>query len=158
MSKEITKSFILQEITDKFKLREWEPERFTFSEQVVPVYNIEQHLKTWEVVSNTLSMTSAAAFTFFTVPQNERWVLRGYQIIYGATGAHKGTGLFLSYRPEGTDIIYLDMTKGQEISYCVNLPILVTIEPKTRIKYLIDTYTSAQDLTVDIDVQKERIR
>ena len=45
MTKEITKSFILQQIQDKFRLREFTAENFLFSETVIPIYNVENHLE-----------------------------------------------------------------------------------------------------------------
>ncbi|MCK4529248.1 hypothetical protein KAW18_17935 [candidate division WOR-3 bacterium] len=159
MTKEITKARILQEIEDKFKLREWIPDKFTFSEEVIPVYNIEPHLQKWEVEDTTVSITSASGFTFFTVPQTERWLLRGYNVIYGMTGAIKGSGLFIDHRPtDNTHYIYLDLVKGQEVSYILNLPVPVVLEPGNRVRYLIDTYVSTQDLSIFIDVQKEELR
>ena len=159
MTKEITKAFILQQIQDKFKLRELAPEIFRFSEEVVPTYDIEQHLMTWEVMSETESITSATSFGFFTVPQNEQWLLRSYMVIYGMAGAIKGTGLYIAYRPTvAADMIYLDMKKSQEVSYLINLSVPVILHPGNMLRYMIDTYVSTQDLTIAIDVQKEEIR
>ena len=159
MTKEITKAKILQEIQDKFGLREFEAAKFLFDETVVPVYNIEGHLGVWSVDSATKSITSATDFIFFAVPEGERWLLRAYMIIFGATGAHKGSGLYMGYRPyPGINIMYLDLKKGQDVSYLVNLPAAVELAPKTQLKYLIDDYTSTQTLTIYIDVLKEKIR
>jgi hypothetical protein len=159
MTKEITKASILQEIQDKFGLREFEPAKFLFDETVVPVYDIERHLTKWEIMEMTVSITSAAGFYFFKVPANERWLLRAYQVIYGMTGAHKGSGLYIDYRPPSTaTAMYLDLKKGQDVSYLVNLPNPVMLSPGNRLYYLIDDYTSTQNLTIDIDVQKEEIR
>ena len=158
MTKEITKAIILQQIQDKLKLRELTPERFAFSELVVPTYNIEPHLGEWEVIENTVSITSAASFTFFTVPQDEQWLLRSYVVVFGMTGAHKGTGLLINKRPATGGYIYLDLIKGQEVSYLTNLPVCVKLHPLSELKYLIDTYASTQDLLIMIDVLKEKIR
>ena len=158
MSKEITKAFILQQLQDKFKLRELEPEIFRFSEQVIPVYDIEQHLMTWEVVESTVSITSAASFVFFTVPDNERWTVRAYMLVFGMTGAHKATGVYICYRPGNTDCIYLDLKKGQEVTYLVNLPVPAVLQPNNRVNVVFDTYVSTQDLTLRMDVLKEEIR
>ena len=159
MTKEITKAFILQQIQDKFKLRELEPEIFRFSEMVVPTYNIESHLGHWETLTSTVSITSVAGFVFYDVPANERWILRAYQIIYGATGAIKGSGLYITKRPISHAIsMYLDLKKNQEVSYLVNLPNSVVLEHGNSLRYLIDTYVSTQDLRIDIDIWKEEIR
>ena len=158
MTKEITKAEILQQIQDKFKLREFEVAPFLFDETVIPVYNIEQHLTRFEVRHTTVSITSADAFLFFVVPLDEQWTLRAYQVIYGMTGAIKGTGVYATWRPGLYDYIYFDMTKGQEISYLVTLPAPVILAPQTRLFYLIDTYVSTQDLTIDVDISVETIR
>ena len=158
MTKEITKAYILQQLQDRFKLREFEAAAFLFDETVVPTYNIGPHLGRFEVKHATVSITSATGFAFFTVPQTERWTLRAYQVIYGMTGAIKGTGLYAIWRPGAVDYIYFDMTKGQEVSYLINLPVPVVLESSTRLFYNIDTYVSTQDLTIDIDVMVEEIR
>ena len=159
MTKEITKAFILQQIQDKFKLRDLTPEIFRFSEEVVPTYDIEQHLLHWEILSETKSITSSGSFTFFYVPSNERWLLRAYTVIFGMTGAIKGTGLFVSNRPPSSaEAMYMDMKKGQEISYLTILPTPIVLEPENILRYLIDTYVSTQDLSIRIDVQKEELR
>ena len=158
MTKEITKAYILQQLQDKFKLREFEPGNFLFSETVIPVYNIEPHLSTWEVKEKTVNITSADSFTFFTVPFNERWTLRAYQLIFQMTGAIKASGLLVSHRPTDPDYIYLDLKKGQEVSYLVNLPQHVVLDPENMLKVLIDTYVSPQDLIVRVDVKREEIR
>ena len=159
MTKEITKSIILQQIQDKLGLREFDAAKFLFDETVVPVYNIEAHLGDWDVLEEVKTISSATAFTFFSVPMDERWLLRAYTVIFGATGAHKGTGLFMTYRPyPNIESMYLDMTKGQEVSYLVTLPAIVVLNPKTQLKYLIDTYVCNQALTINIDVLKEKIR
>jgi hypothetical protein len=160
MTKEITKAIIMQEIRDKFRLREFAPAKFLFDETVVPVYNIEPHLLRWEVLEKTVSITSAAGFVFWTVPQTERWLLRGYTVTFGMTGAIKGTGLYISNRPPPTagNAIFLDMIKGQEVSYLVTLATPVVLDPGNAIRYLIDTYVSTQDLIIHIDVQKEEIQ
>ena len=158
MTKEITKAYILQQIQDKFKLRELEPEVFRFSEQVIPTYDVSQHLGNWVVLNATVSITSAASFVFFDVPETERWLLRSYLVIFGGTGAIKGSGLMVNQRPGSSDYIYLDLKKGQEVSYLVNLPVSVVLHPGNELKYLIDTYVSTQNLTVRVDVLKEEIR
>ena len=159
MTKEITKAFILQQIQDKFKLRELEPEVFSFSEQVIPVYNIEQHLQTWETKETQLSITSATSFEAYVVPETERWLLRAYQLIFYAEGAYKVSGVFVSQRPKGAgNYIYLDLAKGQTTSYLVTLPTPVVLEPGNKLYVLIDTYVSTASLDVILDVQKEEIR
>ena len=155
MTKEITKAIILQELQDKFRLREFEPSKFLFSEIVVPTYDLSDHLSHWELMSQTVSITSATYFTFFTVPEDEQWTLRAYQVVYGMTGAIKGTGLHLARKVSN---IYLDLKKGQEVSYLVNLPVPVVLEHGDILRYMIDTYVSTQDLIIRIDVRKEEIR
>ena len=157
MTKEITKAYILQAIQDKFKLRELVPSTFTFSEEVVPVYNVEPHLTRWEIKQKTVNINAAAAFTFFTVPQDEQWLLRSYQVIYGMTGAIKGTGLYV-YRYLSSYYIYIDLKKGQEVSYLFTPPNPIVIQSLSTLSYAIDTYVSSQNLTISIDVQVEVLR
>jgi len=158
MTKEITKAIVLQEMQDKFKLREFEPAKFLFNETVVPVYNIEAHLETWMVAESTVSITSATSFVFFTVPQNERWLLRAYALIFGATGAIKASGLLVYRTTAPTIAMYLDLTKGQEISYLRTMETTVPLNAGDTLRVLIDTYVSTQDLRVRIDYMKEEIR
>jgi len=156
MTKEITKAIILQEIQDKLKLREFTPAQFLFEESVVPTYDINQHLGHWEVLAKTVSITSTTNFTFFAVPSTERWTLRAYQVLYGMTGAIKGSGLYVAARPSSS--LYLDLKKGQEVSYLVNLPQHVVLEPGNVLEYYIDTYVSTQNLEIRVDVWKEQLR
>ena len=158
MTKEITKANILQEMQDKFRLREFAPSKFLFDETVVPVYEIEQHSQDWIAKEATVSITSAAAFTFFSVPINERWYLRSYTLIFGATGPHKASGMFIGRRDYPTIPLYLDLTKGQEVSYLTVLPHLAVLNQGDLLRVLIDTYVSTQDLTVHIDYRREEIR
>ena len=158
MTKEITKSIILQEIQDKFKLRELTPEKFTFGEEVVPTYDVSQHLVTGIVKAKNISITSAAAFVFFAVPQDERWFLRSYQVIFKAVGAYTVSGAYVGYRPLITDYIYLDLTAAQSTSYLVILPSLVQLDKPNQLFINVDGYTSTADLEVDIDVLVEKIR
>ena len=157
MTKEITKAYIIQEIEDRFKMRELEPEVFSFSERVQPIYDIKSHLEETEIVVKTVSITSATNFLFFTVPANERWYLRSYNVIFLAAGAYKVTGLYIRRVPS-TEWIYLDMIEAQTVSYAVNLPIVVRLDPGDSLRMLIDDYTSTADLKVNIDVIKEVLR
>ena len=157
MTKEITKANILQEIYDRFKMRELVPAKFAFDETVVPIYNIAPHLSEWHVETNTVSITSAAGYTYFTVPANEEWTLRGYYILFLSSGTHTVSGLFISRRPE-LESLYLDLEAGHAVSYIVNLPQHVILPPRSMVGLLIDSYTSTYDLTLKLDVKKEIIR
>ena len=157
MSKEITKAFILQQLEDKFKLRDFEHEKFIFSETVIPTYNIEQHLLKWEIKRETVPATSVAAFLFFTVPDDEQWTMRAYAVIFLGVATVKITGVYVG-RPSSAENIYLDMTKNQVISYLVNLPMPVILHPGHTIYIYVDDYTSDMNLRLDVDVQVEKIR
>ena len=159
MTKEITKAIIIQEIQDKFKLREFEPEVFTFSERVTPIYDIREHLTHWEVKQETESITSGSTpFLFFTVPDKEQWRLRAYQLIFYNAGAYQVSGLYISHRPGAGDYIYLDLKKNQADSYLVNLSTPVILQPSNRLYVLVDTYVSTANLKLLIDVEVEEIR
>ena len=159
MTKEITKARILQEIQDKLKLREFEPEVFSFGERVVPVYEIKQHLLTWETIYKQVSITSATIFMFFTVPDDEKWTLTNYNVIFMAAGAYKVSGLYVSRKTGiNADNCYLDLKEGQTVSYVVNLPQPVMLNAGDQLTILIDDYTSTAALRVYINVTKEKIR
>ena len=157
MTKEITKSIILQAIQDKLGLREYEPANFLFDEMVVPTYDIGPHLSEWHVKTSTNSITSAVGFVFFDVPVDKQWTLRGYYILFLGSGAIEVSGLFIKRMPEN-ESLYLDLAAGHTVSYIVNLPQHVVLPPKTQVGLLIDTYISTQNLTLKIDVKEETIR
>ena len=81
MSKEITKANILQEIQNKFKLRDFEPEKFLFSEIVTPTYDIGDHVKHWESERFREQITANGVAVMCTVPDNERWRIRKVDVI-----------------------------------------------------------------------------
>ena len=159
MSKEITKAFILQQIQDKFGLRELSPEIFRFSEEVMPVYNIENHVQTWISEFAEVSITATGGIEFFEVPQTERWYLRGYNVLFmGVADQIKVSGVYLTRVKTPTSSLYLDLVKAQAISYAYNLPTSVTLNAGDKLKILVDTYVSTQDLRLYIDYMKEEIR
>lgn len=157
MTKEITKSFIIQQIQDKFKLREFDPAQFLFDETVIPVYDVNPHLGEWHIKEETVSITAAQAFEFFAVPDNEKWTLRAYYMLFLGAGAIKVSGVYIVRYPEN-ESFYLDLLAAQDVSYIVNLPQPVILEPETLIKVLFDTYVSTQNFTMKIDVRVETIR
>ena len=158
MTKEITKAIILQEIQDKLKLREFIPASFLFDETVVPVYNVEQHLVVPAIKYAERSIIAGGmGFDFFTVPNDEKWTLNKYDVVFMASGAYSVTGAYIK-RFTGADNIYLDMTLGQTVSYHVNLPCPLVLYPGDAINIYIDGYTSTANLRLYIDVMKEEIR
>ena len=159
MTKEITNAFILQEIQDKFKMREFDAAKFLFDETVVPVYDIGAHLHRYFVEMVTLSITSApTAYTFFTVPQDERWTFTNYNITF-MTGAYTVTGVYITRISSGpTHYLYLDQELGRSGSYAISLATPVVLEAGDEIRVLVDGYTSTGDLRVGVDVMKETIR
>ena len=159
MTKEITKAFILQQLEDKLGLRELEPEKFCFSEEVVPIYNIEPHLGHWTLKKATVSVTGTGLVFFFKVPANERWTLRAYQTIF-MTGAFTTAGVYIDTRFGGSsaDFMYLDLAAAQNVSYLVNLPVPVVLESGARIFHNIDGYTTTGDLMLTADLLVEEIR
>ena len=159
MTKEITKAYILQQIEDRFGLRELIPEKFSFSEMVQPVYNIDSHLTSWSNLMKEISITSAAGFQFFAVPDAERWFLGNYNVVFMGAGAIKVTGAYITRRESGfVTPVYLDMTLNQTVSYAVNLPAPIMLEPGDRIYILCDDYTSTQNLRLYVMVRRETLR
>ena len=159
MTKEITKAYILQQMQDKFKLRDLEPSTFSFLETVIPTYDIEQHLKAWKVKQTDVSITAApVGYLFYIVPDNEKWVIRGYNVVFMAAGAYTVTGLYIQRGKYAANTIYVDMVQGQTVSYAINPPEPITLEPGDRIYIYIDSYTSTADLRLYIDCQVETVR
>ena len=159
MTKEITKAIILQEIQDKFKLRDFDPAKFLFDETVVPVYDVKHHFENTIMAWEEVSITSADSYTFFTVPQTERWHLERYNVIFmGVAGQIKVTGVFVQEPVGASEYIYFDMEEAQTVSYADNLPYPVTLEPGERLRILVDDYTSTQNLRLYIRYLREVIR
>ena len=159
MTKEITKSILLQQIQDKFRLRDLEPEIFRFSEQVIPTYDIGQHLKKWESSYVSKSVSSTGGLSYFTIPYDERWLLQAYSIVF-VSGVYTVAGayIFRNTRKDSGDFSYLDLTAAQSASYLNMLPTPIVLEPGDEVKINIDGYTSTGTLQLYIDFQKETIR
>ena len=159
MTKEITKAVILQEIQDKFKLREFASAKFLFDETVVPVYEIRGHLQSWRSRHAQLSVTAAGSFSFFTVPTTERWTLRSYSVIF-MTGVYTVAGIYIlrNLRGGSTDFSYLDLEAAQSTSYLTALPAPTVLEPGDDLRVNVDGYTSTGNLQLHIDYMKEEIR
>ena len=160
MTKEITKAFILQQIQDKFKLRDYEHEKFVFSETVIPTYNIEQHLVDYSAAYKTVSITSGSSgYEFFLIPENERWALATYNVVF-ITGVYGVTGLYIvrAKRTHDGAMAYLDMTAGQTTSYAKHLPQPVILDAGDRVYLYVDSWTSIGDLRLYIDYTRVVIR
>ena len=158
MTKEITKASILQQIQDKLKLREFEPANFLFDETVIPVYDISNHLGKAIVGYGEEAITTIGGVTFYTVPDNERWFLTGYNVIFMGAGAYTVAGAYITRLTYPLNFMYLDLTAAQTVSYAVNLPKALMLQPGDTLNINIDGYTSPQDLRLYIDVWKEEIR
>ena len=159
MTKEITKSIILQEIQDKFKLREFTDAKFLFDETVVPTYDIRQHLQKWRSIETTISIFSSGGKTLKDIPDDEKWAIRAYSIIF-ISGVYTIAGVYLvrRLRSAATNFSYLDLGAAQSTSYLKTMPEPVIAEPGDSIRVNIDGYTSTGDLTIHIDYMKEEIR
>ena len=157
MTKEITKAYILQQMQDKFGLRELIPEVFSFHETVIPTYNVEQHLLTHISKYAEAQVTATGALPFFQVPENERWHFDRYDVIFMAAGAYTVAGVFVK-RKAFVDTVYLDLTAAQTVSYHINLPVAQVMDPGDRLKINIDGYTSLANLRLYLDYTKEEIR
>ena len=159
MTKEITKAYILQELQDKFKLRDFEAEKFLFSETVIPTYSVQQHVERHISRYDTKSVTSTGELVFITVPDNERWHLNRYVAMF-LTGAYTISGFYIR-RPrteKNTAFIYLDLTAAQSVSYAIELLKPVVMNPGDFLSANIDGYTSTGNLRLDADYVREEIR
>ena len=157
MTKEITKSIILQEMQDKFGLREFAPANFLFEETVVPVYDIQKHLVTPENMAATKSITASGSYIFFSVPADEKWVLNGYTIIF-VTGAFTVAGALLGRTSIDSSYLYLDLSAAISTSYTHLLPNPIVLFPSEKLGINVDGYTSTGDLLMRIDVIVEKTR
>ena len=157
MTKEITKAFVLQRITDELKLRELEPEKFAFSELVRPVYNIEKHLKNWVVLDVTKSVTSTGGMYFHMPSGDERWTVNGYTVVF-ITGAYTVAGVYITRQSAETRFVYLDLTAAQSTSYTINLPKPIEMVHGDTLWINIDGYTSTGNLEMLVDCNVEKIR
>ena len=157
MTKEITKAHILQEIQDKFQLRELMPEKFAFSELVIPTYDVGQHLLKPEIRTAIKSITAGpAAYHMFHVPTYQKWQLHRYNVFF-ITGVYTVAGVMV-YRPALPDYIYLDLEAAQSVSYAHDLPKDVTLSPDDWLYISIDGYTSTGNIEMRIDVTIEEVR
>ena len=160
MSKEITKSIILQEMQDKLKLREFAPSNFLFDETVVPVYNIEQHLEDfWNKYITSTTITGIGGIGFATVPSTEKWTLYRYDLVF-MSGVITVAGVYVT-RVNRTPIgayIYLDLTAAQTVSYHVDVNPPIVLQPGDVVSASVDGYTSDAILRLYIDYKRETIR
>ena len=158
MTKEITKAFILQEIAERFALRELAPEKFSFSEIVVPTYDVESHLGLNRISVAVLSITGTGGVDFFVVPDNENWILSGYNVVFSGAGTCTISGVYITRRPVSTSFLYLDLTAAQNTSYAVNLPKEILLKAGDTVSVNVDGYTATANLYLYIDVLKETVR
>ena len=157
MTKEITKAFIIQEIQDKFRLRELVPEKFTFSEMVVPTYDIRPHTQKWIIEKVVISITETGGVLYYTVPDTEEWHLRSYTPIF-YSGVFTIAGIYITRVYDPTYFMYLDLKAAQDTSYTVNLPMDVRLQAGDTININIDGYTTTGWLQLYVDIMKEEIR
>ena len=157
MTKEITKSIVMQEMQDRLALREFDSAKFLFDETVVPVYNIEQHLEEWWVEFKTLPITALGARSFFNIPEDERWTLKRYDVVF-MSGVFTIAGVYITrlHTIGAGGSMYLDLTAAQNVSYHEETDVVLT--RGDSISMNVDGYTSTGDLRLYIDYRREKIR
>jgi len=158
MTKEITKAIILQQLQDKLGLREYEVAPFLLSETVIPIYEISPHFKHRKIEYASRTVTATGNVVFFTVPHNERWTLQRYDVIFMGAGAITAAGATIRRLDGLPDIVYLDLTAAQTISYHVSVSPGVVLDHGDVIGIYVDGYTSTQALRLYIDYEVEEIR
>ena len=107
MTKEITKAIILQQIQEKFGLRELESEIFRFSEMVIPIYDIGMHVKNWDLQRYREEITGNGSLHFITVPDNERWKMRRIIVVAEAGGTYNIAIIYIYHPSHSTDNNYI---------------------------------------------------
>ena len=157
MTKEITKANIIRELQDKFGLREFEPERFAFSERVIPTYDIGPHVRTWVTKYVEHSITGTGAFAFYFVPDDERWRLRRYDVVFMGAGGFTVAGV-LHRTLISSYFVYLDLTAAQTVSYHVELSQDCVLGPGEELSISIDGFTSVQALRLYVTYEKEELK
>ena len=158
MTKEITKANILQEMQDKFKLRDFDPAKFLFNEMVIPTYNIAQHLEHWKIEYSAVTVTGTGNVLFYTVPSNEKWILHRYDVVFVGVNTCTIAGANIR-RLDGTpDSVYLDLTAGQTLSYHKDVQVPATLVAGDRLYINFDGFTSNQVVRLYIDYMMEEIR
>ena len=164
MTKEITKAYILQELQDKFKLRDLVPAKFTFEESVVPIYDIGNHIKYRTAQFHDEEITSIGSVVFFTVPDNEKWELERYDVVFHGVPSFTIAGVFIIRASQqggnvsGSAYNYLDLEAAQNASYIRALPFPVDLAPGDTLSVNIDGFTSALHLRLYLDYVMEEIR
>ena len=159
MTKEITKSIILQELENKFGLREFDLAKFLFDETVIPTYDVGQHLGTWYQNRRTVAITGTGAALFYTVPMDEKWHVSRYDVVF-MTGVYSIAGMYIDRVHElaADTTVYLDLKAAQTTSYHIEIATPVVLEPGDLIYANVDGYTSTGDLRIYIDFLREKIR
>jgi len=158
MSKEITKAIVLQQLQDKLGLRDYEVAPFLFSETVIPIYDIGPHFKHRKIEYASRDIAATGNVIFFVVPQNERWKLQLYDVVFMGAGAYTVAGATIRRLDGLPDTVYLDMTAAQTISYHVSVSPGIVLDPADAIGINVDGYTSPQALRLYIDYEVEEIR
>ena len=158
MTKEITKAFILQQMQDKFALRELTPEVFAFSETVVPIYNIEQHLEKWTGRFVDRTVNSITGVPFYLVPGDEKWTLWRYDVVF-VSGVYTLAGAYTQRASDvAANFCYLDLGVAKTISYHIELSHPLVLMPGDQFFIAVDGYTSSGTLRVYVDYMKEELR
>jgi len=157
MTKQITKAIVLQEMQDKFKMREFDPANFLFDETVVPVYEIGEHFRHHRIKKHTTSISEIGGVTVAIVPSNERWELSRYDVVF-VSGAYTVAGAFIRRQVSGYDSVYMDLTAAQSTSYHVSLPVPAILGPGDNLGINVDGFTSPGTLYFYEDAVVEEIR
>ena len=157
MTKEITKAIILQQLQDRLKLREFDPAKFLLDETVVPTFDIRGELEVSTLAQNTKNITATGASGFFIVPQNERWRLTRYDVVF-MTGAFTVAGMYWRKGDSVDNFVYLDLKAAQDTSYHITVNPAVVMPPNSFLNVNVDGFTSAGSLRVYIEYIKEELR
>jgi len=160
MTKEITKAIILQELQDKFQLRDFDPAKFLFDETVIPTYEITPHLThtTAKMVDHVF--TGIGGFVFITLPSDEKWIVTGYTVVFVTTGNLTLSGVFIARKARvgGSTFTYLDLTAGIAASYTHYLATPLRLDPGDAIGVNCDGYTTDTTIQLYVDYTMEEMR
>jgi len=162
MTKEITKANIIQEIQNKFQLREFTPAQFLFDETVVPTYDMGQHVKAWDMSRGRVAVSANGTLIPYAVPETEQWRIRRLSLI-NETGGNFDVDQIFTYHPSvPTAITYVFYNTASPIGTgtvkIFEFPQDIPMSPGEHVMINISNYVGAGYVSVHMLKEVETIR
>ena len=162
MTKEITKANILQEIQNKFGLRDFEPERFLFGEFVTPVYDIEHHVKTWTTIRYRTQVTGNGAVAILLVPGNKEYNIRRVNVLH-ETGANFDIDqVFFDGQSNAVQYLFYDtaapITSGTVKIFALTQDIIMSKNDLKAFYYNVSNFVAGGYVSVHVTLEDVTVR